>query len=91
MTTPVRAYDKVRKIIERRGGTMTYEHPEGVKYGAWIIALEGKTKTIKAQGNKSFPELDRLHVPKVVEPKTWEDTHNELLDDAEEHLLSLLK
>jgi hypothetical protein len=34
---------------------------------------------------------NRLYVPKVVSPTRWSHTHNELLDDAEEHLLALLK
>ena len=88
MTTPHRAYGKLREIVERRGGTMTYQR-EGFKYGAWIISLDGKTATIEATGEQSFPTLDRLHVPKIVNPTRWEHTRDELLDDAEEHLLAL--
>ncbi len=90
MTTPNRAYGKLREIIERRGGTMTYRR-EGFRFGAWIISLDGKTATIEATGEQTFPKLDRLHVPKVVNPTRWEHTRDELLDDAEEHLLALLK
>ena len=89
MSVSDRPYDKLREIIERRGGTMNYQR-EGYRYGAWVISLGDKTAAIKATSEKSFPELDRLYVPKVVNPKSWEDTHDKLLDDAEEHLLALL-
>jgi hypothetical protein len=90
MSAPDRAYGKLRDIIERRGGTMTYVR-EGSRYGAWVISLDGKTASILATGEHSFPQLDRLHVPKVVNPSRWDHYHDELLDDAEEHLLALLK
>jgi hypothetical protein len=60
MSTPHRAYGKLRDIIERRGGTMTYQR-EGYQYGAWVISLNGKTATLKATGDQSFPDLDLLH------------------------------
>ncbi len=88
MTDLHRAYGKLREIIERRGGSMTYEGKGW--HGAWLISLDGKNKNIPATGEESFPELDRLYVPKIVEPKTWNDRHNELLDDAEEQLLAML-
>ena len=90
MTTSNRVYAKLRAIIERHCGTMTYQR-KGFKYGAWVIALDGKCATIKATGKGSFPQLDRLYVPKIVNLTRWEHTHNELLDDAEEHLLALLQ
>jgi hypothetical protein len=90
MSTPHRAYGKLRDIIERHGGTMIYER-EGTRYGAWVISLGGKTATIPATGEHSFPPLDQLHMPKVVNPTQWDHYHDELLDDAEEHLLALLK
>ena len=90
MTETHRAYGKLREIIERRGGTMIYER-KAYQYGAWVISLDGREKVIKARGDMSFPELDRLYVPKIVEPRTWEDRHDKLLDDAEDHFLLLLK
>jgi hypothetical protein len=90
MSSSHRAYGKLRDIIERRGGTMIYQR-EGYPYGAWVISLDGKTATIEATGEKSFPQLDRLHVPKVENPMGWEDTHDELLGDAEAQLVALLK
>jgi hypothetical protein len=89
MSAPHRVYGKLRDIIERRGGTMTYER-EVYQYGAWVISLGDKTKTIEARGEHYFPELDRLYVPKVEEPTRWDDYRDELLDDAEERLLAWL-
>lgn len=68
---------------------MTYRR-QGYRFGAWEISLAGKTITIEAEGRRTFPELDRLYVPKVVDPKTWDDYHDKLVADAEEHLLALL-
>lgn len=90
MTDARRAYGKLRDIIERHDGTMTYQR-EGYRFGAWVIRIGNNTKIIEATGEKSFPELDRLYIPKIVEPKTWEDRRDELLEDAEENLLKLLK
>ncbi len=88
MTDSHRAYGKLRDIIERHGGTMIYQG-KGIN-GAWVITLNGKSKVIPATGEQSFPTLDRLYVPKLVEPKTWNDRDNELLGDAEANLLDLL-
>ncbi len=68
---------------------MTYEH-SGHRFGAWIIRIEGQSITCEADGSRSFPQLDRLHVPKVPEPLIWDDYQNELVPDAEARLLSLL-
>jgi hypothetical protein len=90
MSGPQRAYCGLRDIIERHGGTMAY-HREGFRHGAWVISLGSRTATIEATGEQSFPPLDRLYVPKVVNPTRWDHYRDELLDDAEEHLLTLLK
>jgi hypothetical protein len=90
MSAPHRAYDLLRNIIEGHGGTMTYQR-EGSRYGAWVISLNGKKATIEAKGDQSFPDLDRLYVPRIVNPTRWEDYRHELLDDAEKHLLALLQ
>ena len=87
MTVSYHPYGKLRDIIERHGGTMIYQGKG--RHGAWVISLDGKNKVIKATGEKSFPELDRLYVPKVVEPKTWDDRQDELLEDAEKYLISM--
>ena len=89
MATQHRAYARPRDFIEHLGGTMSYQR-KGFQYGAWVISLNGKSKTIRAKGNQSFRELDRLYVPKLVKLSRWMHTHDKLLDDAEEHLLKLL-
>lgn len=85
-----RAYGKLRDIIERHGGTMIYER-QGYRYGAWEISLDGKIAIIESTGSKKFPPLDRLYVPEVENPKTWEDYSDELVADAEHQLLALLE
>ncbi len=85
-----RAYDEIRTLIVQHGGTMKYER-EGYEYGAWVIKLGGKTTVIEAPGIGSFPKLDRLYVPKVPNPKTWDDYSTELVPDAEDKLLRLVR
>jgi hypothetical protein len=89
MSTETRAYGKLRDIIERRGGSMTYRR-EGYRHGAWEISLDGKTAIIEAMGGRKFPALDRLYVPTVASPKTWDDFSDELIADAEHQLLALV-
>jgi hypothetical protein len=84
----VRAYGKLRDIIERCGGSMTYRR-QGYRYGAWKISLDGKTKIFESTGNRRLPALDRLYVPNVRNPKTWDDYSDELVPDAERQLLGL--
>lgn len=84
-----RAYELVRTLIERNGGSMTYER-KGYRYGAWIITLGDKCKVIESEGNRSFPELDRLYLPKVQNPKDWDDYVDQLVPDAELRLFALL-
>jgi hypothetical protein len=83
-----RAYGKLREIIERHGGSMAYRR-QGYRYGAWEISLGGKKAIIEAMGCRSFPRLDRLFVPAVLNPRTWDDYRNELVANAEEKLLAL--
>lgn len=85
-----RAYGLLRDIIERKGGTMEYVR-SGYPFGAWELWLDGKSATIIASGNTSFPELDRLYVPKTPHPKKWTDYENRLIPGAEERLLALLR
>ena len=68
---------------------MTYER-EGYRYGAWVIRIGESHVTIEAGGNKSFPELDRLYVPRVPNPMHWDDYLDELVPNAETRLLSML-
>jgi len=89
MSTKKRAYGKLRDIIERHGGSMTYQR-QGFRHGAWEITLHGKSAVIPATGSRSFPTLDRLFVPVVPTPTTWDDYCDELVADAERRLLALL-
>jgi hypothetical protein len=84
-----RAYDLIRTIVERLGGSMFYER-QGYRYGAWVIRIGDKSATIEAGGDRSFPALDRLHVPRVPNPMHWDDYLNELIPDAETQLLAML-
>jgi len=84
-----RAYGLIRSIVEGLGGSMFYER-KGYRYGAWVIRIGEHSVTIKSDGNRSFPELDRLYVPRVPEPKHWDDYKDELVPDAEKQLLSML-
>jgi len=68
---------------------MIYER-EGYRHGAWVIRIGKNTITIEAGGNRSFPELDRLYIPQVPDPRHWDDYLNELVPDAENQLLSIL-
>jgi hypothetical protein len=84
-----RAYGKLRDIIERCGGSMTYRR-QGYRYGAWKISLNGKTEIFKSTGKRRLPALDRLYAPNVRNPKTWYDYSDELVPDAERQLLSFV-
>jgi len=88
MSDQDRAYGKLRDIIERHGGTMTYQR-QGFRHGAWILCLNDKTVTLEAMGNKSFPELDRLYIPIRENPTDFTHYKRELVDNAEEDFLRL--
>ncbi len=85
-----RAYEEIRKLVELRGGTMRFQR-SGYRFGAWIITLDDKRVVLESTGRRLLTELDSLYVPKVPEPTTWEDYGRELVEDAEERLLSLLE
>lgn len=84
-----RAYGLVRSLVERYGGEMYYER-EGHRYGAWVIRIGECSVTIEGGGSRSFPELDQLYVPRVPNPKDWDDYLDELVPDAEARLLCLV-
>lgn len=85
-----RAYDSVRSLVERLGGSMVYQR-EGHRHGAWAIELGEKSLIIEASGDRSFPQIDRLYVPRVPDPRHWDDYSDELVPDAEAKLLAMLK
>lgn len=85
-----RAYDKIRTLVEQHGGTMKYEK-EGYEFGAWVIRLGGKTTVIESPGMGAFPKLDRLYVPRVPNPRGWDDYEDQLVPDAEAKLWVMLR
>lgn len=68
---------------------MVYER-EGFRHGAWVIKVGERSVIVEADGNRSFPQLDRLYVPLVPDPRHWDDYSDELVSDAEPQLLSML-
>jgi len=90
MSESGRACGKVRDLVEQKGGTMRFQR-EGYRYGAWVISLDGKQAIVEAKGNHSLPDLDRLYVPRVDHPRTWEDYTHDLIPNAAAELLTLLK
>jgi hypothetical protein len=84
-----RAYKSIRSLVESLGGSMVYKR-KGYRHRAWVIKLGGNSVTIEAVGNRSFPELDRLYVPRVPDPSHWDDYLDELVPDAKTQLLSRL-
>jgi hypothetical protein len=84
-----RAYGALRALVERLGGSMVYERG-GYRHGAWVIKLGEKSVIIEAGGDRSCPQLDRLYVPRVPAPRSWDDYSDELVPDAEARLLSML-
>jgi hypothetical protein len=69
---------------------MVYER-EGHRHGAWVIKIGERSVTIEAGGNRSFPQLDRLYIPRVQDPRHWDDYSDELVPDAETQLLPMLR
>jgi hypothetical protein len=84
-----RAYGAIRSLVEDLGGSMAYER-EGHRHGAWVIRIGARAVTVEANAERSFPELDRLHVPCVPHPRTWDDYLDELVPDAKARLLKML-
>lgn len=86
---PRRAYGELRDILEWRDGSMRYQRA-GYRYGAWILTLNDKTKVLESTGRKTLPQLDKLYIPMVPNPKTWDDYTHNLVPCAEAKLLDLL-
>ena len=83
-----RAYDLVRGVVEKLGGSMEYDR-SGVQWGAWKLRLGDREVTFNAGGERCFPELDQLYLPKVTNPTSWDDYKNELVPDVEMKVLAL--
>ena len=88
----MRAYGKLRDIVEHRGGAMVW-HRAGYRHGAWEISLEGKRVVVEAMGVHSFPALDRFYVPRpdVPSPKTWDDYEYDLIPGAEQQFIDWIR
>lgn len=85
-----RAYETIRSMVESFEGTMIYQRT-GYRHGAWIIKIDGRESVVEATGNRSFHDLDSLHVPRCPNPKHWDDYWKELLPNAQERLLRMLR
>jgi hypothetical protein len=93
MTTTVgcgkRTYGQLRDIVEAYGGRMWYER-EGYIYGAWLVELGTSLRVFESNGS-GHPELDQLYVRRVVFPEHYTDYTLELVGDAGNVFLSMLK
>lgn len=69
-TDAIRPYAKVRELIEKMDGTMTWR-PMGAG-GDWELVLHSKTAVVTCR-DQNLNALDRLYVAKVPNPKTWAD------------------
>jgi len=51
---------------------------------AWsgVIRIGQNSITIEASGNRSFPEFDRLYIPRISEPRQGDDYSDELVPTA---------
>jgi len=84
-----RKYGSIQSIVELFSGSMVYER-EGYRHGAWVIRIGENSVTIEASGKRSFPQLDRLYIPRVPDPRHWDDYSDDLVPGAETQLLSML-
>ncbi len=58
--------------------------------GVWVLEMKGKATEVPVHGREKN-RLDELYVPKVDNPKTWDDYDHPgtLKDDASRRLLAL--
>ena len=75
-----RVYEEIRTAFEEQGGTMTFER-EGSPTGAWVCTLYGRQRVFHSNG-RGFPELNKLYVPKVPNPRHWRDYTTRLVEGA---------
>jgi hypothetical protein len=85
-----RVYGALRAVVEDLGGSMIYER-HGHRYGAWVIKIGERGLTVEGRGDRSFPEIDSLHLPRAPNPKDWDDYSDDLVPDAEDKLMAMLK
>ena len=85
-----RAYGSIRSLVESLGGSMVWVK-KGYRHGAWVIVIGENRVVIPASGARSFPMLDGLLVPLTEDPRSWNDYTNDLLPDAEDRLLAVMR
>jgi len=84
-----RVYGQLRDIVEAHGGRMWHTR-EGYVFGAWIAELGTSRRVFESNGS-GHPELDQLYVRKVVHPEYYTDYSHELVGDAEDVFLAMLR
>ena len=86
-----RPYGELRDPIEHIGGTMTHAR-EGYQWGAWVVTLNGKTRTFLSNG-RGYPELDKLYKPRpdIRTPQHYTDYSNDLVPGAIASLIDMLR
>jgi hypothetical protein len=68
----IQAYEDVRKLlVDELGGTMTWA-PGGGPGGVWKLTLRGRYAEVPVRDH-SVNDLDRLYLPLVDKPSTWDD------------------
>ena len=77
------SYSKLKDLAKDNGGSMEWnKHSK-----CWEITINGKMIEYSSFDGGYIPELDKLYIPMVVEPKEYADHKDELLDDARVHFL----
>jgi hypothetical protein len=80
-------YEDVRKlVVDELGGTMTWT-PGGGPGGIWKLTLRGRSAEVPVRDH-SVNDLDRLYLPLVDKPSTW-DHFGALRPDAFWRLVAL--
>ena len=82
-------YEEMRQGIESRGDSMRFEKVGRPRGGAWIVRLGEKERAFESSGS-GFPEVDRLYVPKVQNPRHYSDYRRELVSGAVDRLVGVL-
>jgi len=83
----IRAYGRLRDIVEERGGSMIYQR-QGYRYGAWLISLDGKNVIKESTGMENLPELNQFYRPLRTNPRTWFDYDDVLVPHGKENFLA---
>jgi len=82
-------YQELREVAEAHHGRMWHERA-GYLHGAWIVEIGDARRVFESNG-AGHPELDRLYVRKVVFPRHWSDYTHQLVGDAKDVFLSMVK